>query len=131
MAKTKIDLWIEEPLLEELEKTISLEVEGDERIHVRSQIINGAIEGFLKRLHREEVSMKYPEVKVMNSADGYTVKVAVFRHVTSPKEITVHIESIHPLPPRQPEEFTSSVCKLVKPGEGHSFKVESTYPEKS
>ena len=74
--------------------------------------------------------MKFPEVKVINSAGGYTVKVTVYRHVTSPKEITVNIESIHPLPPVEPEEPRDPVCKLVKPGEDQSFKIESTYPEK-
>ena len=74
--------------------------------------------------------MKFPEVKVHNSAEGYALKVAVYRHVTTPKEITVHIESIHPLPPVEPEDPKETVCKLVKPGEDQSFKVESTYLEK-
>ena len=72
--------------------------------------------------------MKFPEVTVLNSADGYTVKVAVYRHVTSPKEITVNIESIHPLPPVEPEEPRDPVCKLVKPRENQNFKIECTYP---
>ena len=61
--------------------------------------------------------MKFPEVKVHNSAEGYVLKVAVYRHITSPKEITVNIESIHPLPPVEPKEPRNPVCKLVKPGE--------------
>jgi len=49
-GKTKIDLWIENDLLKELDETvINPDVQGDERVHVRSQIIIGAIEGFLQR----------------------------------------------------------------------------------
>ena len=73
---------------------------------------------------------KFPEVKVINSADGYTVKVAVYRHVTTPGEITVNIESIHPLPPAEPKEPSDTVAKLLKPHASGSFKVESTYPGK-
>ena len=73
---------------------------------------------------------KLPEVKVCNSAGGYAVNVAVYRHVTTPGEITVHIQSIHPLPPAEPKEPSDPVAKLLKPGDRESFKVESTYPEK-
>lgn len=71
---------------------------------------------------------KFPEVNVINSAEGYTVKVAVYRHVTTPKDITVHIESIHPLPPAEPQEPSDPACRLVKPGKEQTFKVKSTYP---
>jgi len=72
---------------------------------------------------------KFPEVKVTNSVKGYTVEVVVYRHVTTPNEITVRIESIYPLPPAEPEEPKDPVCKLVKSGETQSFKVKSTYPK--
>lgn len=49
VPKTRIDLWIENGLLKELDETINPDVQGNERAHVRSQIINGAIEGFLQR----------------------------------------------------------------------------------
>lgn len=50
-GKTKIDLWIENDLLKELDKNIiNPDVQGNERVHVRSQIINGIIEGFLQRI---------------------------------------------------------------------------------
>ncbi|MBA7662887.1 hypothetical protein ES703_70920 [subsurface metagenome] len=57
------------------------------------------------------------------------MKVAVYRHVTTPGEITVNIESIHPLPPAEPKEPSDPVAKLLKPGDSGSFKIESTYPE--
>jgi len=72
--------------------------------------------------------MEFTEVTVINSSHGYTVKVAVYRHVTTPNEITVHIESIHPLPPVAPEDPKDPVCKLVEPGKDQTFLVDSTYP---
>lgn len=65
--------------------------------------------------------MKYPKVTILNSDDGYIVTVAVYRHVSSPEEISVHIQSIHPIPPRDPEEPSDPVCQLVPPGETKTF----------
>jgi len=49
--KSKIDLFIERQLLEDLDTTaISTKVHGEERVHVRSEVISGAIEGFLQRM---------------------------------------------------------------------------------
>lgn len=48
-GKTRIDVWIENGLLKELDEKINPDVQGNERVHVRSQIINGTIEGFLQR----------------------------------------------------------------------------------
>ena len=65
--------------------------------------------------------MKYPKVTILNSAEDYIVTVAVYRHVSSPEEISVHIQSIHPIPPREPEEPSDPVCQLVPPAETKTF----------
>lgn len=49
--KSKIDLFIDRQLLEDLDTTvISTKVHGEERVHVRSEVISGAIEGLLQRM---------------------------------------------------------------------------------
>ena len=74
--------------------------------------------------------MKYPKVTILNSAEDYIVTVAVYRHVSSREEISVHIQSIHPIPPREPEEPSDPVCKLVPPGESESFNP-TLYPPRT
>ena len=74
--------------------------------------------------------MKYPKVTICNSAEDYIVTVAVYRHVSSPEEISVHIQSIHPIPPREPKEPSDPVCKLVPPGEPKTFDP-TLYPPRS
>lgn len=69
-----------------------------------------------------------PKVEVISSAAGYVLRVSVYRHVTTPRKITVHIESVYPLPPEEPDESADQVSKLVKLGEGKKFDISTLYP---
>ncbi len=71
--------------------------------------------------------MEFPKVSVHNCAEGFVVKVSVFRHVTTPEEITVNIESIHEIPPKEPSEPRDPVCKLVHPGGTQTYEPK-LYP---
>ncbi len=74
--------------------------------------------------------MKHSKVTILNSVEDYIVTVAVYRHVSSPEEISVHIQSIYPIPPREPQESSDPVCKLVRPGEPTTFNP-MLYPARS
>jgi len=73
--------------------------------------------------------MKYPNVTIYNSAEGYILDVAVYRSVTTPNEISVHIQGIHPIPPQEPKINPDPVRQLVRPGVKAIFKA-TLYPPK-
>lgn len=73
--------------------------------------------------------MKYPKVKVTLQDPNYEVKVAVYRHVTTPNEIYVRIEQIRPLPPKPLVAPEDDVVKVVTcNGKETVFSVDETYP---
>lgn len=73
--------------------------------------------------------MKKPKVIVYNSDGRFILDIAVYRHVTTPDEISVHIQSIHPIPPSEPKTPDDPVRKLVHPGVKETFEAQ-LYPIK-
>ena len=74
--------------------------------------------------------MKNPKVTITNSAHGYILDVAVYRHVTTPDEISVHIQAIHPIPPSAPEIPDDPVRRLVHPGSHETIEAVLYPPQK-
>lgn len=73
--------------------------------------------------------MKYPKVNVTNIDPRYEVKVAVYRHVTTPNEIHVVIQSIQSAPPLPMVDDPEGVAKVLKGGGPMvTFNVGKTYP---
>ncbi|MBA7478572.1 hypothetical protein ES707_13999 [subsurface metagenome] len=72
--------------------------------------------------------MQYPKVKVTVTDPHYEAKVVVYRHVTTPEEITVVISEIRPIPPTPLVNDTDRVSKVIKSGKEAVFGVKKTYP---
>jgi len=75
--------------------------------------------------------IKIADVEVICSDSDYKVVVAVYRSTISPKRLTVHIEKIVPVPPRQPQEPLGEpeVVKVVSQGDSRVFGAP-LYPMK-
>ena len=65
--------------------------------------------------------MKSPKVTIHNSDSQHKVRVAVYRHTTTPGEISIHILSIHSVIPPEPVE--TDIAKVIGPG--GEIKVEA------
>jgi len=68
--------------------------------------------------------VKIDDVEVICSDQDYKLIVAVYRSTISPKRLTVHIEKVVPVPPRQPKEPMPEpdVCQVVSGGDSRLFK---------
>ena len=71
--------------------------------------------------------MKSPKVKVYCSDTRFKLKVAVYRHTTTPNEISVHIEEVYPIPPAEPVAGNKSIAQVIVPGSETEF-LAKIYP---
>ena len=69
-------------------------------------------------------------MRVICSDQRFKAKVAVYRHSMTPREISVHILEIYPIPPKEPKvPPEDNVTKVIVPGETVTFEAK-LYPGK-
>ena len=72
--------------------------------------------------------MKYQRVAIINSEAHYKLKVAVYRHATTPNLVTIHILGIYPIPPRELKVWEGDeTAQIVEPGMPVTFDAK-IYP---
>ncbi len=73
--------------------------------------------------------MKNPKVNVYCSDARFKLKVSVYRHVTSPDEISVHIEEVYPIPLPSTESVADNkgVAQIISPNTETVF-LAGLYP---